>query len=371
MASDDQKETVLPIIGSQETGAEAGDEQSLILPIIDSHVHMWRDGDLPKMNWFDPATSKLEGSRNLKQYKEAARGSPSLLGYVVLECDVRSDLDPDALEGAGWDLPLEELAGWVRVALGKPEEADGADVDDARLCLGILPWAPLPAGPEVMEKYIDRVKEVAGDAWPKIKGFRYLVQDKPHGVMIEEKFIESLKLLGRKGLVFDVGIDHHRRGRKQLDECLTMVDLAHEGVADDDRVAFIINHLCKPDLSICNIASDPFFNAWRTTIYALAKCSNTYMKLSGGFSEMPDTLKSQSASHIFQAIFGWLGVLLATFGPSRIMFGSDWPVCTFNGGEDAFARWTEVTEKMCWMASLSDEERAMIFGGTAKKAYNL
>lgn len=54
------------------------------------------------------------------------------------------------------------------------------------------------------------------------------------------------------------------------------------------------------------------------------------------------------------------------------MFGSDWPVCTMGeAGSNGWARWRDVVEKMCWMASLEDEERAMIFGGTAKKAYGL
>lgn len=103
------------------------------------------------------------------------------------------------------------------------------------------------------------------------------------------------------------------------------------------------------------------------------------MKLSGAFAEMPDTLPSQSASHIFQSTLAWLGIVLATFGSSRIMFGSDWPVCTVGfgpkeGEEDAteaWPHWRDVVEKMCWMASLGDEERAMIFGGTAKAAYGL
>jgi L-rhamnono-1,4-lactonase len=94
--------------------------------------------------------------------------------------------------------------------------------------------------------------------------------------------------------------------------------------------------------------------------------------------------------------------VLATFGAERIMFGSDWPVCTIgepeqeeenkkdddgkeegekgeekgeekeeSRGRDTWTRWRDVVEKMCWMASLGDEERAMIFGGTAKKAYGL
>lgn len=87
---------------------------------------------------------------------------------------------------------------------------------------------------------------------------------------------------------------------------------------------------------------------------------------------MPTSLKTDSPFQIFQALLGWLGVALATLGPSRLMFGSDWPVCGATGaGEDAWARWRDVVEKMCWMATMPDEERAMIFGGTAKEAFGL
>lgn len=88
---------------------------------------------------------------------------------------------------------------------------------------------------------------------------------------------------------------------------------------------------------------------------------------------MPDSLVAQSdnASHVFKSIVEWLGVVLATFGPDRIMFGSDWPVCTVGIGAEAWPRWKEIVDKTCWMASLSDIDRAMVYGGTAKKAYNL
>lgn len=133
-----------------------------------------------------------------------------------------------------------------------------------------------------------------------------------------------------------------------------------------------IDHLCKPDLTIYNLTSDPAFHGWRTAIYTLSQFPKTYMKLSGAFSEMSDSLKVEAPAYIFQSLLGWLGIVLATFGSSRIMFGSDWPVCTVGkAGDDAWAKWRDVVEKMCWMASLEDEERAMVFGGTAKKAYNL
>jgi L-rhamnono-1,4-lactonase len=104
-----------------------------------------------------------------------------------------------------------------------------------------VPWAPIICGAEILEKYIARVEEEAGEAWPKIKGFRYLLQDKPHGTMLEDKFIEGLKYLGKRGFVFEVAIDQHRRGRKQLEETVEMIGRAHEGVPDEEKVTFIIS----------------------------------------------------------------------------------------------------------------------------------
>jgi L-rhamnono-1,4-lactonase len=127
--------------------------------------------------------------------------------------------------------------------------------------------------------------------------------------------------------------------------------------------------MCKPDLEIYNPA-DPRVRAWRTAIYALSKCSHTYVKISGAFSEMSDSLKRRSADDIFEAIHPWLGVVLATFGPDRLMFGSDWPVCQV-GVDDAWTKWREVVERMCYMASLGKEGRAMVFGGTAAVAYGI
>lgn len=127
--------------------------------------------------------------------------------------------------------------------------------------------------------------------------------------------------------------------------------------------------MCKPDLDIYN-QTDPGFVSWRTTIYALSKCDHTYMKISGGFSEMSNSLKQRPADEIFMAIHPWLLVLLATFGASRMMFGSDWPVCTV-GLDDAWKKWHAVVERMCFMGSLGEEDKKMLFAGTAEKAYRI
>jgi L-rhamnono-1,4-lactonase len=129
------------------------------------------------------------------------------------------------------------------------------------------------------------------------------------------------------------------------------------------------DHLCKPDLSVYNQA-DPKFVAWRTAMFRLGKCSKTFMKLSGCFEEMPEKLRTAPVDEIFLALMPYLIVIKATFTPFRIMFGSNWPVCTI-GVDDSWKKWKEVVAKFCDLASLSQAEQIMIWSGTAIKAYGI
>ena len=95
------------------------------------------------------------------------------------------------------------------------------------------------------------------------------------------------------------------------------------------------------------------------------------MKLSGAFAEMPDSLKQRSPEEIFEGVFPWLAVVLAAFGPGRIMFGSDWPVCTVGVGEGAWEKWRKLVQRTCYMASLDRDEEALVWGGTAIRAYGI
>jgi L-rhamnono-1,4-lactonase len=116
------------------------------------------------------------------------------------------------------------------------------------------------------------------------------------------------------------------------------------------------------------------FQQWRENIFSLSMQSKTYMKLSGCFSELPPALQAAPAVDIFKAIQPWLIVILTVFKPARIMFGSDWPVCTVgvgDGEDGAWAKWKEVVEIMCSVAGLTKEEQIMIWSGTAIKAYNI
>lgn len=85
---------------------------------------------------------------------------------------------------------------------------------------------------------------------------------------------------------------------------------------------------------------------------------------------MPDSLKNAQVDEIVVALQPYLAVIMATFTPFRIMFGSDWPVCTV-GVEDAWIKWRAVVQRFCYLASLSKEDQIMIWSGTAVKAYGL
>ncbi|KAK4121081.1 amidohydrolase 2 [Parathielavia appendiculata] len=335
-------------------------------PIIDSHIHLYPSREIPSLAWCTPS-HPLASQHSVAEYLTATgpTTTPNLSGFIFVETDRHNASSTD------WTAPLQEIAWMRRLATGTPRSGEGHSAADARLCLGLVPWAPVALGPEKLGAYLEAAEREAGtETWRLVKGFRYLLQDKENGTALGEGFVEGLKVLGRKGYVFDVGVDQHRRGRVQLEELIEMIDRAHEGVEEGEKVVFVLNHLCKPDLTILN-QTDPSFIAWRTAMFTLSKCRKTYMKLSGCFSELPDKLKERSAEDIFSAILPWLAVVVAAFGPSRIMFGSDWPVCTVGVGGEAWKKWHRIVEMVCDLAGLSEQDQAMLWGGTAKEAYKL
>ncbi|KAI0423962.1 amidohydrolase [Xylaria sp. FL1042] len=342
---------------------------SAYIPVIDAHIHLYPGSEISTLAWYSPG-NPLAAQQSVQEYKAASASSPPS-GFIFVETDRKNDLDAGIKDGSGWEGPLMEVSWLKRIVTGQPKTDEGHSPGDASLCVAYIPWAPLPSGPAAMERYIELVKQEAGESWPKVRGFRYLLQDKPNGTMLRDDFIESLKLLGRKGLVFELGVDQHRRGRGQLEEVVEMIDRAHEDVPEEEKVVFIINHMCKPDLEVYNTHTSTSFIAWRTAIYTLSKCSHTYMKLSGGFSEMPESLKQRPPEEIFEALMPWLTIIVASFGADRIMFASDWPVCTVGIGDGAWEKWKKIVERLCWMASFDDEQKKMIWGGTALKAYGI
>lgn len=342
--------------------------------IIDSHVHLWpletanEDGH----TWMPPgmpiAKAQLPADY-LAATKSDGQGS-NVHGLVFIETDIRYETSEDDIPV--WAKgPLDEITFIRRIVDGEY----GPEAN--RLLVAIVPWAPIDQETTVFQQYLDLAESRAGEAtWTRIKGFRFLLQaileeEKFQSLVFSKGFIDNLRLLGRRGLSFDVGADQRSGGIWQLELMAEAMKLAHDSVKEDEKVVFIINHLCKPDFADTGVG----FERWCEAIASMAKLSKTYMKLSGAFSELSPFLGSSDPKEIAIRLKPWLVHTFRSFGPERIMFGSDWPVCNLNGprGEDSWVAWKDVIDAVVEDSDydLSGADQDHLWHETAEKAYRL
>lgn len=101
----------------------------------------------------------------------------------------------------------------------------------------------------------------------------------------------------------------------------------------------------------------------------------TYMKLSGGFSELsPLSFNIEpDIDSLVKRISPWTDAVFEAFGPERVMFGSDWPVCNIGGGgnEVSWQRWKNVVEAVLERRGLDEEQKRGVWGDVAVKAYGI
>lgn len=196
--------------------------------IIDSHIHLFPASHLETLSWHSEA-NPLGAQHSVSEYRQAI--SPQARGFIFLETDRISSLSPN-----DWNHALDEVSFLARIALGTPVPGEGHSPEDKDLCLGIVPWAPVPAGADAVARYLDLVRERSGAAWKAVKGVRYLVQDKPAGTMVEDGFVDALRYLGRQGLTFDLGVDARSGGLGQLREAVEMMKKVNDEESDGGTI---------------------------------------------------------------------------------------------------------------------------------------
>lgn len=209
--------------------------------VVDSHVHLYPRAELQALAWCKEG-HPLYGQHSVDEYLEATEDldkvtPQKLRGFIFIETDRKSHVDDEA----GWDEPLRELDWIRRVAEGKPRSGEGHEPQHAQLCLGVVLWAPLPSGADAMRRYVERARDRADSMWHLVKGFRYLVQDKPRGTMLKDDFIEALRWMGRNGFTFDLGVDASSGGLWQLSESVEMIRRAHNGSSEHEKVKIVIS----------------------------------------------------------------------------------------------------------------------------------
>ncbi|KIW60963.1 hypothetical protein PV05_01137 [Exophiala xenobiotica] len=350
----------------------AQDTVNCDFPIIDSHIHLYPASHISSLNWTAdlPAEHPLNRQCSVEEYKAATRDTPNLLGFVFLETDRKSGLGEKQ-----WQDALDEVDFLVRIGRGTPQDDDGHQPEDARLVLGIVPWAPVAAGEKALSAYVNQVRQRCGEKWDIVKGFRYLVQDKPSGVMLHQHFIEGLQWLANNGLTFDLGVDARSGGLHQLEEACEMMDTVYAG---GSQLRIIINHFCKPDLRLTAgeaLEGHADFTRWKDCVYKMSNHNSTYMKLSGLFSELPPQSMNAptDVSVLVNRTKPWVDVVFKAFGPSRIMYGSDWPVCTVGGPgiQASWQHWRMFVSAILKSQGLTAEEQTRVWSNTAAEAYNI
>lgn len=275
--------------------------------LIDSHHHLWKYS-VEQYGWINDEMSVLKRDFLAPELREVASQS-GVDGFVSVQARQI----------------LEETTTLLEIAASEP------------LIRGVVGWVPL-ADPNVAT-ILDQLSSEK-----LLKGVRHVVQDEPDDrFILGADFNRGIEQLKRRGLVYDVLIF-----AKQLPASIEFVD-------QHSDLPMVLDHIAKP-----TIRSDQFDEQWEKDFREIAKRDNLTCKFSGVVTEVRD----QSWS--VDTIRRYWDVALEAFTPSRLMFGSDWPVCLLKTGHQ---QWVETVNELA--SQLSPSEQADFFAHNAVRAYNL
>ncbi len=202
----------------------------------------------------------------------------------------------------------------------------------------VVGWVDFEA-PDVAETLARLAKH------PRFSGVRPMIQDIPDDDwMLRDNVQRGFRAVCDLGLTFDaLGFPRH------LANFLTVLTRYGD-------MRSVVDHCMKPDIAGY---SDESFRHWADGMAAIARDTGAFCKLSGLVTEAGedwevDDLKPY-AHHV-----------LDTFGPERVMWGSDWPVVRLRA---EYERWLEAAEVLT--GGLTTEEKARVFGGSAAEFYRI
>ena len=175
-----------------------------------------------------------------------------------------------------------------------------------------------------------------------VKGFRRILHVMPDELSQTPTFIKNLLEIGRRGFSFDLCLraDQHEMGAAILRACPSQ--------------QFILDHCGNPD-----IAADGF-NTWSRSLALLAKFPQLAIKLSG----IPVNARMDQQNDA--GLHPYMERVVEIFGVDRVVWGSDWPVCTLAKG---LGNWTEVSTR--FLNKLSNGEAMKIAQTNAVRLYRL
>ncbi|MGP3974177.1 amidohydrolase family protein [Streptomyces sp. 8N114] len=277
-------------------------------PITDAHHHVW-DLSVRGQDWLSgPEFAPIRRDFSL------------------------SDLEPEA-RAAG--VTRTVLVQTVTVAEETPELLALAANSD--LVTGVVGWTDLTV-PGIADELARLAALPGGD---QLRGIRHQVQAEPDPQwLVRPDVLRGLRAIEAADLAYDFVLLPHQ------------LPAAIGAATELPGLTFVLDHLGKPPIASGEL------EPWARNVRALAALPNTVCKLSGMVTEADwDTWSVRDLSPCVDTV-------LESFGPDRLMFGSDWPVCRLA------ATYTEVVETaMLLIADLTPTEQAWIWSGTAKRVY--
>ena len=206
-----------------------------------------------------------------------------------------------------------------------------------RFIKGVVGWVPLAELGAGVGWLLD---ELAAN--PRLRGVRHVLQGEPDDYFARPEFNAGLRAVAARGLTYDLLVF-----ARQLVPALELIDR-------HPNLRIVVDHIAKPVVQ----GSPPA--AWRAQMRELAKRPHVMCKFSGVVTEVPGWKWTP------ELLRPYFDVVLEAFGPPRLMFGSDWPVCTVAA---SYGQWHGFVQEC--IAPLNPAERAAIMGGTATAFYFL
>jgi predicted TIM-barrel fold metal-dependent hydrolase len=279
------------------------------MQIVDTHQHLW-DPDKFQYSWLKSLPG-LNRAFRMSDYLAAVQGL-DVVKSVHLEADVDEPfmLDESLSVLALAEQPDNPLAGVV--ACGRPERED-------------------------FKSYLDKI---AGH--PKLKGIRRVLHTQPDTVGQGKTFVRNIGVLADYGLSFDLCVLAH-----QLPVAISLASTW-------PKVTFVLDHCGVPQVK------ERILDPWRLHISEIAKLSNVYCKISGLVAYADPTRWTEDD------LRPYVEHVISSFGWERVLFGSDWPVCTLSA---SYKRWVAALQSITQNAGPDNQKK--LFHDTAIRVYRL
>jgi L-fuconolactonase len=274
--------------------------------IIDSHQHFWKYDEV-RDNWITPDMAAIRKNFLPEDLKPVLEKN-DVAGTVIVQSDQSKEENIFQLGNALKNDFVKGVVGWTDL------QAD--DLDDQLA-------------------YYQEFK--------KLKGFRHVLQGEPQrDFMLRPDFKRGIGKLKTFGYTYDILI--------YPDQLQYTIDFVK---AFPDQ-PFVLDHLAKPYIR------DEKIDQWKKDIQMLASFENVLCKVSGMVTEA--NWKEWEKDDFIP----YLDVVVESFGPSRLMYGSDWPVCLVAASYDQVLGIVKN-----YFSQFSQQERDLVFGKNAVEFYNL